>query len=71
MAQPFIKIDEQSWYCHFKTEAPHAALSKLYWGFGCQLLRLLQRSKSIEIVNAFHPDGVDKVIELNQLRKQR
>lgn len=71
MAQPFMKVDEQAWYCHFKTEAPHAALSKLYWCFGCQLLRLLQRSKSVEIVNTFHPDGGNKVTELNQPRKQR
>ncbi|EGQ8101391.1 hypothetical protein I7093_004472 [Vibrio parahaemolyticus] len=69
MPKPFVKIDEQAWYCHFRTEAPHAAFSKLYWWFGCQMLRVLNRFENVEVVNTYHPDGGDKVIELNQPRK--
>ncbi|EGR8992100.1 TPA: hypothetical protein I7256_20790 [Vibrio vulnificus] len=65
MPKPFVKIDEQAWYCHFRTEAPHAAFSKLYWWFGCQLLRVLKRSKNVEIVNTYHPDGDGKVVLLD------
>lgn len=70
MPKPFVKIDEQAWYCHFRTEAPHAALSKLYWWFGCQMLRVLKRLKNVEVVNTYRPDRGDKVTELNQPRKQ-
>lgn len=69
MSKQFVRIDEQGWYCHFLTEAPHPAFSKLYWWFGCQMLRVLKRFESVEVINTYHPDGGGKVTALNQPRR--
>ncbi|HHP0494773.1 hypothetical protein [Vibrio harveyi] len=64
-SKPFVKIDKQAWYCHFHSEGPYAAFSKLYWWFGFQLLRFLKYSKNVEIVNTYHQDGDGKVVLLD------
>ncbi len=53
----FIKIDEQGWYCHFRTESPHPILNKVYWKLGCTLLIILKRFKSVDVINTFNGDS--------------
>ena len=63
----FVKIDEQAWYCHFKTEPPHPIFSWLYWKYGCVLLKCLRKLACVNVINTFDLDGGEKVTSINKI----
>lgn len=57
----FIRIDEQGWCCHFKTE-----YRGWLWKPSCWILSQLKKSKYVEVINTY---GVDDNINVHSISK--